>query len=231
MAEIFNNFDRQTETRFLTALGDNRESAERIKTLMFTFDDLVKLDPGSAQTMRHIEKTSSRRWRSGRLEPIPQFFMSTCVDPRRQDAGRRHGRHGTGAAARRRRAQVLLVNLAKDLAAKGRDRHLRRAAKRADLLMAAPARFDVDFAAGSQRGPTITLSDHAAKSPKRKRPPASAATPRVSMAEVETTGRSPARSNVSRPASCRRRSEAIEARLECEAVGWRSRSRASLRRA
>jgi flagellar motor switch protein FliG len=30
MAEIFNNFDRQTETRFLTALEeDNRESAER----------------------------------------------------------------------------------------------------------------------------------------------------------------------------------------------------------
>ena len=58
MAEIFNNFDRQTETRFLTALEEgNRESAERIKTLMFTFDDLIKLDAGSAQTlMRHIDK-------------------------------------------------------------------------------------------------------------------------------------------------------------------------------
>src|SRR5580692_10783225 len=58
MAEIFNNFDRQTETRFITSLEeDNRESAERIKALMFTFDDLVKLDNGSAQTlMRHIDK-------------------------------------------------------------------------------------------------------------------------------------------------------------------------------
>src|ERR1700728_2006949 len=58
MAEIFNNFDRQTETRFITALEeDNRESAERIKTLMFTFDDLTKLDTASAQTlMRHVEK-------------------------------------------------------------------------------------------------------------------------------------------------------------------------------
>src|SRR5581483_9232270 len=57
MAEIFNNFDRQTETRFLTALEEeNRDSAERIKALMFTFDDLVKLDTGSAQTlMRHID--------------------------------------------------------------------------------------------------------------------------------------------------------------------------------
>src|SRR5471032_51583 len=39
MAEIFNNFDRATETRFLTALeGENPDSAEHIKALMFTFD-------------------------------------------------------------------------------------------------------------------------------------------------------------------------------------------------
>src|SRR5438445_4122214 len=51
MAEIFNSFDRQTETRFMTALEeDNRESAERIKSLMFTLDDLIKLDSASAQT-------------------------------------------------------------------------------------------------------------------------------------------------------------------------------------
>src|SRR6266853_2881147 len=58
MAEIFNNFDRQTETRFITSLEEaNRESAERIKSLMFTFDDLVRLDSASAQTlMRHIDK-------------------------------------------------------------------------------------------------------------------------------------------------------------------------------
>jgi flagellar motor switch protein FliN len=58
MAEIFNNFGRQTETRFLTALEeDNRESAERIKTLMFTsavlgrarmeINDLLKIGPGT----------------------------------------------------------------------------------------------------------------------------------------------------------------------------------------
>src|SRR5207248_7484390 len=59
MAEIFNNFDRQTETRFITSLEEeDRESAERIKALMFTFDDLIKLDSGSAQTlMRNIDKS------------------------------------------------------------------------------------------------------------------------------------------------------------------------------
>src|SRR5437870_10173871 len=57
MAEIFNNFDRQTETRFITSQEEeNRESAERIKELMITFDDLIKLDSASAQTlMRHVE--------------------------------------------------------------------------------------------------------------------------------------------------------------------------------
>jgi flagellar motor switch protein FliG len=60
MAEIFNNFDRQTETRFMTALvDDNREAAERIKTLMFTFDDLVKLDTASAQTDRKSTRLNS----------------------------------------------------------------------------------------------------------------------------------------------------------------------------
>ncbi len=43
MAEIFNNFDRQTEGRFITALEErNRDSAERIKALMFTFEDLAQ---------------------------------------------------------------------------------------------------------------------------------------------------------------------------------------------
>ena len=38
MAEIFNNFDRQTENRFIAALEErNRESAERIRALMFVF--------------------------------------------------------------------------------------------------------------------------------------------------------------------------------------------------
>src|SRR5438477_8673685 len=45
IAEIFNSLDRNTENRFITALEErNRDSAERIKALMFTFEDLAKLD-------------------------------------------------------------------------------------------------------------------------------------------------------------------------------------------
>src|SRR6202158_1556698 len=78
MAEIFNNFDRQTETRFMNALEDeNRDAAERIKALMFTFDDLIKLDTGSAQTlMRHIDKDKLAVALKGASEAVRQFFMS-----------------------------------------------------------------------------------------------------------------------------------------------------------
>src|SRR5476651_98912 len=121
MAEIFNNFDRQTETRFITSLEeDNRESAERIKTLMFTFDDLIKLDPGSAQTlMRQIEKDKLAVALKGATEPVRQFFlsnMSTRAAKMLMDDMQAMG------PVRLREvddAQALLVNLAKDLAAKG----------------------------------------------------------------------------------------------------------------
>jgi flagellar motor switch protein FliG len=121
MAEIFNNFDRQTETRFITALEEeNREAAERIKALMFTFDDLVKLDAASAQTlMRNIDKDKLAIALKGANETVRQFFfsnMSTRAAKMLVDDMQAMG------AVRLRdvdEAQGLLVNTAKDLAAKG----------------------------------------------------------------------------------------------------------------
>src|SRR6478672_1187243 len=121
MAEIFNSFDRQTETRFMTALEeDNRESAERIKNLMFTFDDLVKLDTGSAQTlMRHIDKDKLAVALKGAAEPVRQFFMNNMSTR----AAKMLLDDMTALGPVRLRdvdeAQSQLVNLAKDLAAKG----------------------------------------------------------------------------------------------------------------
>src|SRR5262249_40530736 len=58
MAEIFNSLDRSVETKFIAALEQrNGEAAERIKALMFTFEDLVKLDPSAIQTLlRSVDK-------------------------------------------------------------------------------------------------------------------------------------------------------------------------------
>ncbi len=121
MAEIFNNFDRQTETRFMTSLEEaNRESAERIKSLMFTFDDLVRLDTSSAQTlMRQVDKDKLGVALKGASEAVREFFlknMSTRAAKMLVDDMQAMG------PVRLRdvdEAQTLLVNLAKDLAAKG----------------------------------------------------------------------------------------------------------------
>lgn len=121
MAEIFNNFDRQTETRFITSLEEeDREAAERIKALMFTFDDLVKLDPGSAQTlMRNIDKEKLGIALKSANEEVRSFFLGNMSSR----AGKMLLDDMAALGPVRLRdvdeAQALLVNLAKDLAAKG----------------------------------------------------------------------------------------------------------------
>ena len=121
MAEIFNNFDRQTETRFMTSLeDDNRESAERIKALMFTFDDLIRLDTGSAQTlMRHIDKDKLAVALKGASEPVREFFMGNMSSRAAKMLVDDMQALGPVRLRDVDEAQGLLVNLAKDLAAKG----------------------------------------------------------------------------------------------------------------
>ena len=121
MAEIFNNYDRQTETRFITSLEEeNRESAERIKALMFTFDDLIKLDSASAQTlMRNVDKDKLGIALKSANEEVRNYYftnMSSSAAKMLQDD------MATMGPVRLRdvdAAQALLVNLAKDLAALG----------------------------------------------------------------------------------------------------------------
>ncbi|HXW26168.1 MAG TPA: flagellar motor switch protein FliG [Xanthobacteraceae bacterium] len=121
MAEIFNNFDRQTETRFLTTLEEqNRESAERIKQLMFTFDDLVKLDTGSAQTlMRHVDKDKLGVALKGATDAVRQFFLGNMSSRAAKMLVDEMKALGPVRLRDVDEAQALLVNLAKDLAAKG----------------------------------------------------------------------------------------------------------------
>src|SRR5215470_1179757 len=121
MAEIFNNFDRQTETRFMTALEeDNRDSAERIKTLMFTFDDLTRLDNASAQTlMRHIDKDKLAVALKGATEAVRQFFMSNMSSRAAKMLKDDMALLGPVRLRDVDEAQAQLVNLAKDLGAKG----------------------------------------------------------------------------------------------------------------
>ncbi|HZQ40720.1 MAG TPA: flagellar motor switch protein FliG [Rhizomicrobium sp.] len=121
MAEIFNNFDRQTESRFVTALEErNRDSAERIKALMFTFEDLAKLDPGSIQTLlRNVEKDKLGLALKGATDGLRDVFFTNMSER----AGKilRDDMEAMGPVRLKDvdEAQMRMVNVAKDLANKG----------------------------------------------------------------------------------------------------------------
>ncbi len=82
MADIFNNLDRNTENRFMTALEErNRESAERIKALMFTFDDLALVDASGIQTLlRQVEKDQLAMALKGANDDVKDLFFSNMSE-------------------------------------------------------------------------------------------------------------------------------------------------------
>jgi flagellar motor switch protein FliG len=121
MAEIFNNLDRQAETRFLTALEErNREAAERIKSLMFTFDDLQRLSPMAVQSLlRAVEKDKLPIALKGASEKLRELFFSNLSE--RAGKMLREEIEALGPIKLRDvdEAQASIVAHAKDLASQG----------------------------------------------------------------------------------------------------------------
>jgi len=121
MADIFNSFDRQTESRFIGALEErNRESAERIRALMFVFEDLSKLDPGGVQTLlRGVEKDKLGLALKGASESLREMFFTNMSE--RAAKILREDMESMGPVRLKDvdSAQMMMVQIAKDLAAKG----------------------------------------------------------------------------------------------------------------
>jgi flagellar motor switch protein FliG len=121
MAEVFNSFDRQTEARLMASLEDgDKEAAENIKKLMFTFEDLAKLDNGAIQTlMRQVDKEKLAVALKGANESVRSIFLSNMS----QRAGKMliEDMEALGPVRLKQvdEAQTGLVNIAKELAAKG----------------------------------------------------------------------------------------------------------------
>ncbi len=122
MADIFNNLDRQSETRFISALEErNRESAERIKSLMFTFDDLSRLTPAAVQVLlREVEKEKLPLALKGASDKLRELFFSNLSE--RAGKMLRDDIESLGPVKLRDvdEAQAAIVALAKDMAAQGR---------------------------------------------------------------------------------------------------------------
>ena len=120
MAEIFNFLDRNVEGRFFTALEERSpESSEKIRSLMFTFEDLGKLDPGGVQTLlRNISNDVLGIALKGASETLRELFFSNMSE--RAAKILREDMEAMGPVRLKDvdEAQMTLVQTAKDLAEK-----------------------------------------------------------------------------------------------------------------
>jgi flagellar motor switch protein FliG len=121
MAEIFNNLDRAVENRFLAALEErNRDSAEKIKALMFTFEDLQKIDPSGIQTIiRVVDKTRLPLALKGASEILRNLFFSNMSERAAKILKEDMNAMGPVRLRDVDEAQQFIVQAAKDLAARG----------------------------------------------------------------------------------------------------------------
>jgi len=121
MAEIFNNFDRNTEAKFMGVLEQkSAEAAERIRALMFTFEDLKKVDNNGVQAMlRAVPKDKLAIAMKGASETIKEMFFKNMSE--RAAKLLREDMEAMGPVRLKDvdEAQMAIVQVAKDLAAKG----------------------------------------------------------------------------------------------------------------
>ena len=121
IADIFNSLDRNTETRFMEALEErNRESAERVKSLMFTFEDLTRIDSQGIQVLlRNIDKDKLAVALKGASDTLKDLFFNNMSTR----AGKivKEDMDAMGPVRMRdvEEAQQYIVASAKDLAAAG----------------------------------------------------------------------------------------------------------------
>jgi flagellar motor switch protein FliG len=121
MAEIFNNFDRQTEARFMGALENKSgESADRIKALMFVFEDLGKLDSGGIQTLlRAVDKSDLALGLKGASDTLRNLFFSNMSERGGKLLKEDMAAMGPVRLKDVDAAQTRMVSVAKDLSARG----------------------------------------------------------------------------------------------------------------
>lgn len=82
LADIFNNFDRRLESRFMTALEErSHNDAEQIKSLMFTFEELTNLSGESLIVLlNQISREVLPLALKGASDRLLQAFLASMSD-------------------------------------------------------------------------------------------------------------------------------------------------------
>ena len=121
IADIFNSLDRSTELRFMEALEErNRESAERVKSLMFTFEDLTRIDSQGIQILlRNIDKDKLAIALKGASETLKELFFNNMSTRAGKIVKEDMDAMGPIRMREVEEAQQYIVSAAKSLAASG----------------------------------------------------------------------------------------------------------------
>lgn len=82
VAEVFNNLDRASEERLMSGLErKNPEAAERVRNLMFTFEDLGDLDKAGIQlVLRAVDRSKLAMALKGTQDRIKEKFTSNMSE-------------------------------------------------------------------------------------------------------------------------------------------------------
>ena len=121
IANILNTLDKRAEIKLLGALDySNKNASQQLRSIMFSFDDLSKLNSSSIQTLiRSIERELLIKALKGASKPTKEFFYSQMSQ--RAARGFQDDMEALGPIRLKEvdDAQRSIVNLAKDLASKG----------------------------------------------------------------------------------------------------------------
>jgi flagellar motor switch protein FliG len=121
VAEIINGLDRSTENRLMNMLDErNRDSADKIRELMFTFDDLAKIDAAGIQTLlRIVEKKTLAIALKGASDTLKWAFFDNMSERAEQMMQEDIAAMGPVRLREVDEAQAEIVSVAKKLSTNG----------------------------------------------------------------------------------------------------------------
>lgn len=121
VAEIFNNMERAVETRFMDELEKAApDAAERIRSLMFTFEDLLKLDQTSIQTViRAVDKEKLPLALKGATDALKDLFFGNMSERAAKIMKEDMAAMGPVRLKDVEEAQQYIVTVTKDLEGRG----------------------------------------------------------------------------------------------------------------
>ncbi len=128
LAEVFNAFDRTTETRLMELLeSQDFEAATQVKSLMFTFEDFIRIEPSGIQLLlRSLNKAALAVALKGAPKHMQDLFLTNMSERAQKVLQEDMAAQGAVRLRKIEEAQQQLVQTAKEMADRGEIEILQR---------------------------------------------------------------------------------------------------------